>query len=94
MFDRSVLGPELQMVVLEMTLEDQKERLRARHGGSEEVVDMMKVREEHRRWGGGKLMKEQKIIKPIIEIQITIGGCDKWVKSQTVRWTPPGLFSG
>ena len=20
--------------------------------------------------------------------------CDKWVKSKTVRWTPPGLFSG
>ena len=25
---------------------------------------------------------------------MVIGGGDKWVKSQTVRWTPPGLFSG
>ena len=23
-----------------------------------------------------------------------LGGGDKWVKSKTVRWTPPGLFSG
>ena len=40
-----MLGPDLQIVVLDMTLEEQKERVRARHGGSEEVVDMMKVRE-------------------------------------------------
>ena len=29
-----------------MTLEEQKERIRARHGGSEVVVEMMKVRKE------------------------------------------------
>ena len=23
-----------------------------------------------------------------------VGGGDKWVKSKTVRWTPPRLFSG
>ena len=23
---------------------------------------------------------------------ILVGGGDKWVKSKTVRWTPPGLF--
>ena len=25
---------------------------------------------------------------------IILGGGDKWVISKTVRWTPPGLFSG
>ena len=41
-----MLGPELEIVVLDMTLEEQKERVRARHGGSEQVVELMKVREE------------------------------------------------
>ena len=40
-----MLGPDLQIVVLDMTLEEQKERVRVRHGGSEEVVDFMKVRD-------------------------------------------------
>ena len=38
-----MLGPELQIVVLDMTLEEQKERIRARHGGSQDAVNMMKV---------------------------------------------------
>ena len=28
------------------------------------------------------------------QFALSIGSGDKWVKSQTVRWTPPGLFSG
>ena len=40
---RSVLGPELQIVVLDMTLEEQKERIRSRQGGSQDAVDLMKV---------------------------------------------------
>ena len=27
-------------------------------------------------------------------IGLPVGGGDKWVKSKTVRWTPPGLFNG
>ena len=41
---RSLLGPKLEIVVLEMTLEEQMERIRGRHEGSENAVDMMKVR--------------------------------------------------
>ena len=41
---RSQLGPELEIVVLEMTLEEQMERIRGRHEGSENAVDMMKVK--------------------------------------------------
>ena len=40
---RSQLGPELEIVVLEMTLEEQMERIRSRHEGSQHAVDMMKV---------------------------------------------------
>ena len=40
---RSQLGPELQIVVLDMTLEDQMERVRRRHGGEDSAVDMFKV---------------------------------------------------
>ena len=40
---RSQLGPELEIVVLEMTLEEQMERIRGRHEGSENAVDMMRV---------------------------------------------------
>jgi len=42
-FVRSQLGPELEIVVLEMTLEEQMERIRGRHEGSEDAVDMMKA---------------------------------------------------
>jgi len=42
-FVRSQLGPELEIVVLEMTLEEQMERIRARHEGSEDAVQMMKA---------------------------------------------------
>ena len=38
------MGPELQIVVLDMSLEDQMERVRGRHGGEEAAVDMFKVR--------------------------------------------------
>ena len=40
---RSQLGPELEIVVLEMSLEEQMQRIRARHEGSEDAVQMMKV---------------------------------------------------
>ena len=40
---RSQLGPDLEIVVLEMTLEEQMERIRGRHEGSEDAVEMMKV---------------------------------------------------
>ena len=40
------MGPDLEIVVLDMTLQEQKERVSAIHGGSEEVVDVMKVSEE------------------------------------------------
>ena len=41
---RSQFGPELQIVVLDMAVEDQMERLRGRHGGDVAAVDMFKVR--------------------------------------------------
>ena len=44
---RSQLGPELEIVVLEMSLEEQMERIRGRHEGSENAVDMMKVGSTH-----------------------------------------------
>ena len=40
---RSQLGPELQMVVLDMALEDQIERVRERNKGEESAVEMCKV---------------------------------------------------
>ena len=40
---RSLLGPELEIVVLEMTLEEQVERIKGRHEGNEDAVQMMKV---------------------------------------------------
>ena len=40
---RSQLGPELQVVVLDMALEDQVERVRERNKGEESAVDMCKV---------------------------------------------------
>ena len=42
-FVRAELGAEVQMVCLEMALEDQMVRVRARHAGDEASVDMMKV---------------------------------------------------
>ena len=38
------MGPDLELVVLEMTLEDQMERVRARARGSEQAVEILKVR--------------------------------------------------
>ena len=47
------MGPELEIVVLEMTPEEQVARIRARHEGtgtnSEDAVDYMKVREEKKK---------------------------------------------
>ena len=40
---RSQLGPELEIVVLEMSLEEQMERIRGRHEGNQDAVQMMKV---------------------------------------------------
>ena len=40
---RSQLGPELQIVVLDMALEDQMERVRERNKGEESAVEMCKV---------------------------------------------------
>ena len=37
------MGPELQMVVLDMALEDQIERVRERNKGEESAVEMCKV---------------------------------------------------
>ena len=41
---RSIMGPDLELVVLEMTVEDQMERVRARARGSEQAVEILKVR--------------------------------------------------
>ena len=38
------MGPGLQIVVLDMSLEEQMDRVRKRHGGDERVVDMLKVK--------------------------------------------------
>ena len=40
---RSQLGPDLEIVVLEMSLEEQMERIRGRHEGNQDAVQMMKV---------------------------------------------------
>ena len=32
-------------------------------------------------------------ISSVEDLASVLGGGDKWVKSKTVRWTPPGLFS-
>lgn len=39
---RQELGPELEIAVVEMTLEQQVERIRKRHKGNEQAVDMLK----------------------------------------------------
>jgi len=41
-FVRRELGPELEIAVVEMSLEQQVERIRARHNGNEQAVDMLK----------------------------------------------------
>ena len=41
---REELGEQLEIVVLEMPVEEQMERVRGRNGGSQHVVDKMKVR--------------------------------------------------
>ena len=38
------MGPELQIVVLDMSLEEQLDRVRKRHAGHESAVDMAKVK--------------------------------------------------
>ena len=42
-FVRGELGPELEIVVLEMTQEEQMERIKGRHEGNQDAVQMMKV---------------------------------------------------
>ena len=37
------MGPDLQIVVLDMSLEEQMERIRGRHEGNQDAVQMMKV---------------------------------------------------
>ena len=41
---REELGEQVEIVVLEMSVDEQMERVRGRNGGSEEVVEKMKVR--------------------------------------------------
>ena len=39
------MPPEFQIVVLDMTLEEQMERVRKRHAGDERMVELAKVRD-------------------------------------------------
>ena len=41
-----------------------------------------------------KLEQTYEEIAHMKKSSLKIGGGDKWMKSKTVRWTPPGLFSG
>ena len=41
---RGWMGPDLQIVVLDMSLEEQMERIRKRHEGNENAVELAKVR--------------------------------------------------
>ena len=41
------MGPELQIVVLDMALEDQMERIRERNKGEESAVEICKVGVSH-----------------------------------------------
>ena len=43
LYVRGELGPELEIVVLSMTLEEQKARIRGRHEGNEDAVGLMEV---------------------------------------------------
>jgi hypothetical protein len=47
-FARAELGPELQIVCLDMAEQDQTERVRERHAGDEVMVTFMKVRHKAR----------------------------------------------
>ena len=48
-----------------------------------------------RKYGNGYLwIFEKKGIGSLDTSCLTVGGGDKWVKSQLVIWIPPGLFSG
>ena len=40
---RTELGDDLEIVLLEMTVEGQEERIRARHDGNQHAVEMMRV---------------------------------------------------
>ena len=40
---RTGLGDDLEIVLLEMTVEGQEERIRARHDGNQHAVEMMRV---------------------------------------------------
>ena len=40
---RTELGDDLEIVLLEMTIEGQEERIRARHDGNQHAVEMMRV---------------------------------------------------
>ena len=40
---RTELGDDLEVVLLEMTVEGQEERIRARHDGNQHAVEMMRV---------------------------------------------------
>ena len=42
-FFRGELGPDLEIVVLSMTLEEQRARIRGRHQGNEDAVGFMEV---------------------------------------------------
>ena len=41
---RTELGDDLEIVLLEMTVEGQEERIRVRHDGNQHAVEMMRVR--------------------------------------------------
>ena len=38
------LGEDLEIINLEMTVEEQEERVRARHDGNQHAVDLMRVK--------------------------------------------------
>ena len=40
---RTELGDDLEIVLLEMTVEGQEERIRARHDGNQEAVEMLRA---------------------------------------------------
>ena len=40
---RTVLGEDLEIIMLEMSVEEQEERVRGRHEGSQNAVDLMRV---------------------------------------------------
>ena len=40
---RRELGEDLEIIMLEMSVEEQEERVRARHEGNQHAVDIMKV---------------------------------------------------